>query len=74
MQGDTFTLKADAIDDVEVASVTFVVNGQEVFTTDRKPYHTDRKLYHKTRKLYHKTRKPYHTYRKLYHKNILLVC
>jgi hypothetical protein len=40
LQGATITLSANATDDVAVASVTFLVNGQPVFTAQSPPYQT----------------------------------
>ena len=40
IQGATITLSANATDDVAVASVTFLVNGQPVFTAQNPPYQT----------------------------------
>ena len=38
IQGQTITLSANATDDIAVASVNFLVNGQVVFTTSSQPY------------------------------------
>ena len=38
IQGQTITFSANATDDVAVASVSFLVNGQPVFTTSSQPY------------------------------------
>ena len=40
IQGGTITLSASATDDVAVASVTFLVNGQPVFTAQNPPFQT----------------------------------